>query len=208
VVTAAILTDDVLAGDAVQGYLRTATGIRLAAQDQMEAADVIVVITATLTEQLLDRMKQAQQATVATRQCMVLISHPPTERFLALAFRYGVVSIVPRGAATRGSIVAAVLASANGSAVLPGPAARWLADASRDFQEIAQAAHGISSGGLTAREVDVVRLVALGLPTNEIAARLNYAERTIKNIIRDMLDRHQLHNRAHAVAYAYRTGAI
>lgn len=56
--------------------------------------------------------------------------------------------------------------------------------------------------------MEVVRLLAEGLPTSEIAVQLNYAERTIKNIIRDMPDRHDLRNRAHAVAYAHRTGAI
>jgi DNA-binding CsgD family transcriptional regulator len=46
------------------------------------------------------------------------------------------------------------------------------------------------------------------LPTNEIAAKLNYSERTIKTIIHTMMTRLGLRNRPHAVAYAMRVGAL
>ena len=42
----------------------------------------------------------------------------------------------------------------------------------------------------------------------EIAAALCYSERTIKNIIHDVINRLQLRNRSHAVAYAVRNGLI
>jgi DNA-binding NarL/FixJ family response regulator len=69
-------------------------------------------------------------------------------------------------------------------------------------------AHGITAGGLTTREVDVLKLLADGMSTVEIAQQLNYAERTIKNVIADMLSRLNLRNRTQAVSYAYRVGAI
>jgi DNA-binding NarL/FixJ family response regulator len=208
IITVAVLTDDPLAASGAQSYLSPADGIRLATEGQASAADVVMVITAVVTDQLLDRMRRVREASTVPHQCMLLICAHLTERRMALAFRYGVVSMVPRETATRESIVSAVLASGRGSAELSGPATRWIVDTSREFQEIAQAAHGITPGGLTTREADVVRLIAEGLSTNEIAGRMNYAERTIKNIIREMLDRHKLRNRAHAVAYAHRTGAI
>jgi len=207
-ITAAVLTDDLLAAEGVQSYLRSAADIRLVPRRQARTADVVVVVTNELSEQLLDRMKQIHEASVVAHQCMALICAQPTERLMTLAFRCGVVSMIPRETATCESIVAAVLASGHGSAVLSGPAIRRLEDTSREFYDIVYSEHSVAAGGLTAREVAVVRLLAEGLPTNEIAAQLNYAERTIKNIIRDVLDRHKLRNRAHAVAYAHRTGAI
>ncbi|MFE4518178.1 LuxR C-terminal-related transcriptional regulator [Kitasatospora sp. NPDC056783] len=65
-----------------------------------------------------------------------------------------------------------------------------------------------TDSGMLPREVDVLRLVADGMDTGEIAVRLLYSERTIKNIIHTVTTRFQLRNRAHAVAYALREGYI
>jgi DNA-binding NarL/FixJ family response regulator len=62
--------------------------------------------------------------------------------------------------------------------------------------------------GLSPREVDVLRLVADGLDTGEIADSLNYSERTVKNVLHELTTRLQLRNRSHAVAYAVREGLI
>jgi DNA-binding NarL/FixJ family response regulator len=61
---------------------------------------------------------------------------------------------------------------------------------------------------LNPREVRVLRLVADGRPTYDIARELSYSERTVKNILHDVTNRLQLRNRAHAVAYALREGLI
>ena len=67
---------------------------------------------------------------------------------------------------------------------------------------------GLTISGLTEREVEVLRLVADGFDTAEIAKKLSYSERTIKNILHDVVSRFGLRNRAHAVAYALREGLI
>jgi len=54
----------------------------------------------------------------------------------------------------------------------------------------------------------VLRLVADGLETSEIASRLSYSERTIKKVLHEVMTRLQLRNRSHAVAYALRNGLI
>jgi DNA-binding NarL/FixJ family response regulator len=54
----------------------------------------------------------------------------------------------------------------------------------------------------------VLRLVADGLDTAEIATKLSYSQRTIKNILHDITSRLHLRNRSHAVAYALRHGLI
>jgi DNA-binding CsgD family transcriptional regulator len=67
---------------------------------------------------------------------------------------------------------------------------------------------GLTFTGLTKRELEVLRLVAAGYNTNEIARRLAFSERTVKNAIHDVTTRLQLRNRSHAVAYAVRQGLI
>jgi DNA-binding CsgD family transcriptional regulator len=70
------------------------------------------------------------------------------------------------------------------------------------------APRGLTFSGLTERELGVLRLVADGLDTGEIAQQLAYSERTIKNIIHDITTRFHLRNRSHAVAFALRQGLI
>lgn len=208
VITASIVTDDPVAADGVRGYLSAAGDVRVLPPERTLEADVVVVVTTTPSDELLDTLERIHRAMTGPRQCMVLISDPLAERHLSRAFRYGVVSVVQRSSASRDAVVSAVRASGRGSSVLSGPATRWLADHGRNFQQVLMTAHGITAGGLTVREVDILRLLAEGMSTAEIAQKLNYAERTIKNVIADMLSRHQLRNRIQAVAYAYRVGAI
>ncbi len=66
----------------------------------------------------------------------------------------------------------------------------------------------ICFAGCSDREVEVLRLVADGLDTAEIATRLSYSQRTIKTVLHDVTTRLQLRNRSHAVAYALREGLI
>jgi two-component system NarL family response regulator len=57
---------------------------------------------------------------------------------------------------------------------------------------------------LTAREMEVLRAVARGLNNREIAKELFISENTVKNHIRNILEKLQLHSRMEAVVYAVR----
>ncbi len=61
---------------------------------------------------------------------------------------------------------------------------------------------------LSEREHEVLRMLAEGESTRGIAERLNYSERTVKNIVRDLLVKFDCKTRAHAVALAVRQGVI
>jgi DNA-binding NarL/FixJ family response regulator len=61
---------------------------------------------------------------------------------------------------------------------------------------------------LTNREYDVLRMLADGESTRGIAQRMSYSERTVKNIVRDLLVKLNGKTRAHAVALAARQGVI
>jgi DNA-binding NarL/FixJ family response regulator len=57
---------------------------------------------------------------------------------------------------------------------------------------------------LTERELQVLRLVAKGLGNRDIATQLYISENTVKNHIRNILEKLQLHSRMEAVIYAVR----
>jgi len=57
---------------------------------------------------------------------------------------------------------------------------------------------------LTAREMEVLRLVARGMNNRDIARDLFISENTVKNHVRNILEKLQLHSRMEAVMYAVR----
>jgi two-component system NarL family response regulator len=61
---------------------------------------------------------------------------------------------------------------------------------------------------LTDREMEVLRLVAEGLNNREIGQRLFISENTVKNHIRNILEKLHLHSRMEAVVYAVREKMI
>src|SRR5664279_891303 len=62
----------------------------------------------------------------------------------------------------------------------------------------------VASPRLTDREMDVLKLVAKGLNNRDIAKALFISENTVKNHIRNILEKLQLHSRMEAVVYAVR----
>lgn len=76
-----------------------------------------------------------------------------------------------------------------------------------EFNALAQRAeerHRALSPRLTARELEVLRFVAKGLSNREIGVELYIAENTVKNHVRNILEKLQLHSRMEAVVYVMR----
>jgi DNA-binding NarL/FixJ family response regulator len=62
--------------------------------------------------------------------------------------------------------------------------------------------------GLVGRDLEVLRQLAAGGDTRSIASEMSYSERTVKNMVHDLLIKMNCRNRAHAVATATRQGLI
>ncbi|WP_307855883.1 response regulator transcription factor [Nocardioides faecalis] len=61
---------------------------------------------------------------------------------------------------------------------------------------------------LTERELEVLRLVAKGLSNRDVAGQLAISENTVKNHVRNILEKLQLHSRMEAVMYAVRAKLV
>ena len=102
--------------------------------------------------------------------------------------------------ATAAELVDAVRRTAAGQAVFtPGLAGLVLG-------EYRRTADDDSAPKLTARETEVLRLVAKGLTAKQVAQRLVLSHRTVENHVQNTLSKLQLHNRAQLVRYAVEQG--
>ena len=64
------------------------------------------------------------------------------------------------------------------------------------------------TAGLTERERDVLVLLADGLTTTQVANALSVSEHTVRSRIRTTLGKLGARNREHAIAIAFREGAL
>lgn len=65
-----------------------------------------------------------------------------------------------------------------------------------------------TGGTLSARELEVVRLVAEGLSNKEISVRLSLSDKTVKNHISHILAKMNLNARTQVAVYAIRAGLV
>ncbi len=209
-----VYADDPVNRSGVEAQLRGRAGVELrdvddwvpdeeARPDEPPAVAVLVV----------DEVDQA-----ATRAIRALARRGHT-RVLVVAGRLddaGVLAVTEAGAAgllrradaVPERLVPAVTAVAAGEGTVPPDLLGRLLEQVGQLQRQVLSPRGLTFSGLAQREVQVLRLVADGADTAEIARTLAYSERTVKNIIHDVTSRLQLRNRSHAVAWAVRQGLI
>ncbi|HEX2320571.1 MAG TPA: response regulator transcription factor [Streptosporangiaceae bacterium] len=107
----------------------------------------------------------------------------------------------------RADLIAAVRAAAGGDALLAPSVTRRLIEAfARRPAEVAPAPSRLAA--LTARERDVLLLLARGRSNAEIAAALFVSEATVKTHVGNLLAKLGLHDRVQAVILAYETGIV
>ncbi|MGW7369378.1 helix-turn-helix transcriptional regulator [Streptomyces sp. NPDC054841] len=206
----AIHATDRITRTGVDAYFRSCERIRVVEPGQEAAAEVLVVLAGDVTEEVLDRMRRAAEQSRNPRLRTVLVANDIGNRQLVRAFDYGLVSFLARQQTTMAGLQAAVWASRTGRTELPGRYVRSLIDQVKAVLRDAPASRStaLAPAGFSQREIDVLRLLAEGMDTAEVAARLHYSERTIKNVLAEMMSRLGLRNRAHAIAYAIQSGVM
>jgi DNA-binding NarL/FixJ family response regulator len=109
--------------------------------------------------------------------------------------------------ATRDQLTGAVRAVAAGEALLAPAITRRLIEDFCNGPAPGRPAEG-AAGGLSERELDVVRLVAQGRSNAEIAAALYLSEATVKSHIVRILAKLGLRDRVQVAVYAYEHGIV
>jgi DNA-binding NarL/FixJ family response regulator len=62
--------------------------------------------------------------------------------------------------------------------------------------------------GLTAREIDILKLLATGQANKQIARRLGISEKTVRNHVSHIYEKLHIYDRSQAVLYAVRKGLV
>lgn len=139
---------------------------------------------------------------VGTRSIrLVATMREPTGARLQELADVGVCSILLLEDLTPDVLVSTIRSVARGRTTLPHTLLMRLI-------EYAASTSADAVGGLTPRERQVLQMLAEGEDTRSIACGLNYSERTVKNVVHDVLTKLNCRTRAQAVGAAMRAGVI
>jgi DNA-binding NarL/FixJ family response regulator len=200
-----VFAADPLTQAGIASVLRTRPEVRIVGDGDVDNAEVAIVAADHVDEDIA-RVIRAIQRNGCPR--VVLVLTRLDEASLLVGVQAGACGFVRRTHVDSAQLVEAIRAAAAGEgSVPPDMLGALLAQLSHLHDQVLEP-HGLALSGLAERELDVLRLVAEGLDTAEIARELSYSERTVKGVIHDVTTRLQLKNRSHAVAYALRRGLI
>jgi DNA-binding NarL/FixJ family response regulator len=169
------------------------------AHGQIFESDVVLVDTAI--DGGLDLVRAVAETTSAK---VVVCTSKVTEEAVLAGMQAGAVGVLDKDTLTPESLGAAVRAAASGTGVVAADVlARLLRNLNPDNLD-----GGAAPARLSEREQQVLGLIADGHPTREVAERLCYSERTVKNILHDVVTKLNARSRSQAVAFAVREGLI
>jgi DNA-binding NarL/FixJ family response regulator len=139
----------------------------------------------------------------ATGARVIVCSSDSGQDAAIAALQSGAVGYLSKAELTPETLATTIRAAANGSSVMtPDLLEHLLAKLPENAEARPAAAR------LTDREQQVLALIAAGHPTREVALELSYSERTVKNVLHDVVTKLNARSRSQAVAFAVREGLI
>ncbi len=189
----------------IASQLRARPEVLVVDDSDVDAAQVAVLVFDDVDADSV-RVVRAVQRNGCPR--VLLVISRLDEAGLLAGIAAGASGFLRRSETSPETLVQGIRAAAAGDGSVPADLlGRLLSQVSLVHQQVL-APRGLSFSRLSDREVEVLKLLSEGHPTAEVARRLCYSERTVKNVLQDMTRRHNLRNRTHAVAYALRQGLI
>ncbi len=173
--------------DALQAYARYAPDVvlmdvRMPVMDGVEAA-----------RRLLQQDPQAK---------IIILTTFDDDEYVFQALRAGALGYLLKDV-SGGELAAAIRTVAAGGALIePSVARKVLAE----FSRLPSSGANLPPAGLTAREAEILRLLAQGLNNRQIAARLYLAEGTVKNYVSSILAKLGVSDRTQAAIWARQHG--
>jgi len=207
-ITVAVLADDRLTGRGAVAVLRTQPGLRVLPTEQQHQAEVVVILVDRVTDRTLAWMQSELAAADGSIPRFILVGDGVREHHGLRAASHGLITVLSRREADFERIAQAVRDGYEGRPESPAVELGRLITLIRSVRLDVLTPDAPSPRDFETRELDVLRLLAEGWETGDIAVRLSFSERTVKNIIHGLLTRLGLHNRTHAVSFALRNDLL
>jgi DNA-binding NarL/FixJ family response regulator len=212
-----IYATDPMSAAGAKSQLVNRPEIELVGPADRDRARVAVVIADAAADDSVARAVRAVKRDGVPN--VVLVAARFDEAGVIEAVAAGVTSFVRRAEATSAKMVEIIQEADASGCQLPqgllnkaaGAQRRWAGEAP-EVVDLTEPAGGgattMTTVGLTTREAEVLRLVADGFDTTDIAQQLAYSESTIEGILAKLMARMDARNRCHAIAIAVRGGLI
>ncbi|MBE1537641.1 response regulator [Actinomadura algeriensis] len=183
-----------VAGEAADGHEAVARAAEL-------APDVVLM---DVRMPGMDGLEATRRISATTK--VIVLTTFDLDEYVYGALRAGAAGFLLKKASA-GALAEAVRVVAAGEALLaPSVTRRLIAEFARLGGPRAPRRERLDR--LTARETEVLTLVAHGLSNGEIAGRLVVAEQTVKTHVGNILAKLDLRDRTQAVVHAYETGLV
>ncbi|WP_460429097.1 helix-turn-helix transcriptional regulator [Amycolatopsis oliviviridis] len=200
---------DEITETAVSAMLDANELLQVIAPDPDSRPDVIVVVADdVIGSSTFSFLRRFQSAGGAQGPRVVVVADRFRSEDMLVAVECGVTALLARNEIKESTLASAVLAVHRGAALIPFRLQGILLSQLNQLRLQVLTPAGLTLTGVEARERDVLRLIADGYQTDEIAGILSYSEGTVKNVLYGWMARMRLNSRAQAVAYAMRVGVI
>jgi DNA-binding NarL/FixJ family response regulator len=173
------------------------------AQEALEQPELFAADVAILDPAMRDGLALMRRLSRESGPALIACVERGHDELLLASVEAGATGFVDRVTLTPDRLAASVRAAARGAGVM---APELLTTLFRSMSERAEPRVHVPA--LNERERRVLRLVADGHQTREVAAELCYSERTIKNVLHDVVIKMNVRTRSQAVAQAVRQGMI
>lgn len=177
-------------------------GLRPVHVPDPESRDVLVAVGDTV-EGAMEACRPALPG--SGERLLVVVADVLSRHGVLRALKAGARAVLLSAEATPARLAAAVHSAHRGEGRLSHPVLACLLNGS---PEPTGQGRRPGSSPLTDRQLEVLRLMADGHGNEAIARTLSCSKHTVKNVIYELMGQLQVHNRAHAVAHAVRTGLI
>lgn len=205
-----IVDDHEVVRQGVRAYLEAQADFRVIAEAStgMEAVEIsaehipdVVLMDLVMSE--MDGVEATRQVkSVSPRTQIVVLTSYHQDEYIFPALQAGAISYIIKDVKME-ELAAAIRRAAQGEATLhPRIAVRVI----QELQNHNENRNPYTE--LTERELDVLKLIAQGMPNSQIAEELVISENTVKGHVSNILSKLQLADRTQAAVYAWQSGIV